>query len=85
MKLGEWPGFVGLRVVMLWVVLVFVVFFWRHYWGMARAVADEGAVATFSLGAPLLVAFGPPALFAVAYVLWRRRVSGRSGTARPPL
>ncbi len=84
MKLGEWPGFVGLRVVMLWVFLVFVVFLWRHYWGIARAVADEGTVGHFSFGAPLLVAFGPPLLFAVGYGLWRRRRPARGGMARPP-
>jgi len=84
MKIGEWHGFVGLRIVMLWVVLVFVVFAWRHYWGVARAVADEGTVAPFSLGAPLLVAFGPPLFFAIGYVLWRRRRSGRSDATRSP-
>ena len=77
MKLGEWPGFVGLRIVMLWVVLVFVVFFWRHYWSVARAVADEGSRPTFSLTVPILAAFGPPLLLAIGYGLWRRRRSGR--------
>ena len=76
MKLGEWPGLVGLRVVMLWVVLVFVVFAWRHYWGLTRAVADDATVERFSFGPPLLVAFGPPLVFAFGYVVWRRRRSG---------
>jgi hypothetical protein len=77
MRLGEWPGFVGLRIVMLWVILVLVVFGWRHYWGVARAVADEGTVAPFSFVVPILVAFGPPLFLAIVYSVWRRRRSGR--------
>jgi hypothetical protein len=81
MRLGEWPGWVGLRIVMLWVVLVFIVFGWRHYWSMTRAVADEGTVARFSFVAPVLVAFGPPLFLAIGYGLWRRRRSaGFDGT-----
>ena len=71
MRFGGWPGFQGLRVVMLWVILVFVLFGWRHYWRATRAVADEAADVSFSL--TLLVAFGPPLLFAVGYIVIRRR------------
>ena len=73
MKFGEWPGFQGLRVVLLWVILVFVVFGWRYYWRATRAVADEAAVVSFSLTGPLLVAFGPPLFFAIGYSVIRRR------------
>jgi hypothetical protein len=76
-KLGEWPGFQGLRILMLWVILVFVVFAWRHYWRISQAVADEAPLAHFRFTAPLLIAFGPPLLFAIGYSLVRRR-SGRS-------
>ena len=73
MTLGEWPGFQGLRIVMLWVILVFVVFGWRHYWRATQAVADETAGVSFSLTGPMLVAFGPPLLFAIGYSVVRRR------------
>ena len=73
MRFAEWPGFQGLRLLLLWVVLVFAVFGWRHYWRVARAVADEGASPTFGLTGPLLVAFGPPLLFAFGYGVYRRR------------
>ena len=73
MSLSEWPGFQGLRVVLLWVILVFVVFGWKYYWSMTRAVADEATRPVFSITGPLLVAFGPPLLFGLAYVLVQRR------------
>ena len=73
MKFGEWPGFQGLRVVMLWVILVFVVFGWRYYWQATRAMADEAPKVTFHVAGPLLVAFGPPLLFGIGYSLLRRR------------
>jgi hypothetical protein len=72
MRFGEWPGFQGLRFVMLWVVLVFVVFGWRYYWGMDAAVAEETTRPTFRLGAPLLVAFGPPIVLAIVFGIVRR-------------
>jgi TRAP-type C4-dicarboxylate transport system permease small subunit len=77
MRLGEWPGFQGLRILLLWVVLVFVVFGWRYYWSLTRAVADETTSAPFSFTAPLLIAFGPLLIFAIVYGVWRRRRSGR--------
>jgi hypothetical protein len=73
MKFGEWPGFQGLRVLMLWVILVFVVFGWRYYWRATRAVADEAAGVSFSFTGPLLVAFGPPLLVVIGYSLFRRK------------
>jgi len=72
MRFGEWPGFQGLRVVMLWVILVFVVFGWRYYWHMTGAAAEETARPTFHVGMPLLVAFGPPILFAIVSGILRR-------------
>ena len=72
MRFAEWPGFQGLRFVLLWVILVFVVFGWRYYWAITRAVADEAARPAFSIASPLLVAFGPPLLFGLGYGLVRR-------------
>ena len=73
MRLGEWPGFQGLRIVMLWVILVFVVCGWRYYWQATQAVADETTGTTFHVAVPLLIAFGPPLLFAVGYSIVRGR------------
>jgi hypothetical protein len=73
MRFGEWPGFQGFRVVMLWVILVFVVFGWRYYWQMTGAVAEEAARPTFHVGTPLLVAFGPLVLFAIGYAVSKSR------------
>jgi hypothetical protein len=58
------------------VILVFVVFGWRHYWRVSQAMADEGRPESYHFTGPLLVAFGPPLLFTVGYLLLRRR-SGR--------
>ena len=72
MSFPEWPGFHGLRIVLFWVVLVFVVFGWRYYWGVTRAVADDAVRPTFDVTTPLLVAVGPPLLLAIGYGVYRR-------------
>lgn len=73
MRLGEWPGFHGLRIALLWVILVAAVAGWRLYWRVMQSAADGAPAAAFSPTGPILVALGPPLVLAAAYALLRRR------------
>jgi hypothetical protein len=73
MRWGDWPGFAGLRVALLWVIVVGAVTAWRYYWRVVQAAADGGAAGKMSLTGPVLLALGPPILFAAVHALLRRR------------
>ena len=62
-------------ILVAWILLVFVVAAWLAYWRLPQ-IAEEGVAAvSFGLTAPTLIAFGPPLLLGVAWVLVR---GGRS-------